>query len=313
MKKFVFTAVLFFSLVSFGQSSNDKVVYLDSLGLETDSISFKTKKVIEDFNLEKNIYNVKEYSSQNILLVSKQIKSKKFQTLDGEYIEFHTNGNIKKKFKYENQKQVGEVKTWYRNGNLEFEGNYNLVDKKTELFIKSFWDENGVQKVINGEGIFVETEIGIKNDTLKITGPIVKGQKDGVWKNLKDGYPNIEDSYEKGKFISGKTKHTENEIYSYNEVTTHAQPNEGIQSFRKKMATNLKFPVSNSLNLNTIVGFDVSFNGSIENIKILKETRQDVSESVINFMKAESNWIPSKYRGKSKKSFYKLPISIQIN
>ena len=76
MKKFVFTAVLFFSLVSFGQSSNDKVVYLDSLGLETDSISFKTKKVIEDFNLEKNIYNVKEYSSQNILLVSKQIKSK---------------------------------------------------------------------------------------------------------------------------------------------------------------------------------------------------------------------------------------------
>lgn len=313
MKKIIFIAVLFFSLVSFGQSSNDKIIYLDSLGLETDSLNFKTKKIIVDFNLEKEIYNVKEYNSQNILLISKQVNNKKYFTLNGEYVEFHTNGNKKKKLKYENHKEVGEVKTWYRNGDLELEGNYNLVDKKTELFIKNFWDENRVQKVTNGEGVFVETEKGIKKDTLKITGQIVKGKKDGVWTNLKEGYPIIEDLYKNGELISGKTIHSENEIYTYKETYTHAQPSEGIQGFRKKIATNLRFSDSNSLSVNTIVGFDVSVSGTIENIRMLKETKSNISEPIINLIKKESNWNPSKYRGKSTVSFYRLPISIQIN
>lgn len=313
MKKVFFTAILFFCLFSFGQVTKHKIIYLDSLGIETDSANFITKRVIEDFNSDKQIYNVKEYNSKNILLLSKQVNNKQYLVLNGEYIEFHANGNKKKKLNYENYKMVGDITTWYDNGNLEMEGNYKIIDNESQLFITNFWNENAVQKVSNGQGVYVETERETKKDTLKVIGSIVNGRKNGIWKNYKEGFPIIEDVYENGKLISGKTTHSENEFYTYTQISSYAEPVEGINGFRRKVAVTMRLPeVEVSILVRTTVRFCIDELGSIKDIKFVSCPNPILNNSIMSFLQKEGKWKPSFFRGKAESTYYTLPIAVNI-
>ena len=61
MKKISIAIFLIFSLLSFGQSSNDKVIYLDSLGNDSDSDHYYSKQIVKDYYLEKKDYLVEKY------------------------------------------------------------------------------------------------------------------------------------------------------------------------------------------------------------------------------------------------------------
>ena len=52
MKKIILVAVLFFSLVSFGQTPISKVIFYDSIRKETFSKDYSFKKIIKEYNLE---------------------------------------------------------------------------------------------------------------------------------------------------------------------------------------------------------------------------------------------------------------------
>ena len=56
MKKIITLILFVISFTTFSQESNDKIVYLDSLNKETSSSDFKIKRIIKDFNLEKEEY-----------------------------------------------------------------------------------------------------------------------------------------------------------------------------------------------------------------------------------------------------------------
>lgn len=313
--KFITTlSLLFFSLLSFGQNSKDKVIYLDSIGIETDSSNFYTKEVIEDYNLEKTSYTIKEYNKDNKLLVSKTVKDKKFFELDGEYTEYYTNGNLKAKLTYNDHKKTGDARAWYESGNLKLEGNYTVTKDSADFYIKNYWDENQVQKVINGEGIYVESEKTTKKDTLLFTvGQIVKGKKHGHWKNLNDGFPIVEDKYENGVLISGKITYSENESYTYKEIKINASPNEGMKEFRKKVSLSIRMPdVETSINIKTLTGFVIDSEGKLTDIKILSYTSPLINDEILRVLNKAPKWKPGYYRGKPVKSNFKLPIQAVI-
>jgi hypothetical protein len=71
MKKIILIVVLFFSLISFGQTPINKVIYYDSIRKETFSKDYYFKEIIKEYNLEKDSYEVEYFqNSQNVVILS---------------------------------------------------------------------------------------------------------------------------------------------------------------------------------------------------------------------------------------------------
>jgi hypothetical protein len=62
MKAFFFTLkCILLPIVLFSQSKDDKIIYLDSSWNETTIEDFKYLRLVKDYNLHKNEYNVIDY------------------------------------------------------------------------------------------------------------------------------------------------------------------------------------------------------------------------------------------------------------
>ena len=146
MKKIILVAGLFFSLLSFGQTSNDKVVFYDSIGKETFSKKYYFKEIIKEYNLEKEIYEVEYFQkSQNsdIKVSNYFVNDKNRLTPHGKYTFYYPSGSIKTIDNYEDGRILGITKKWYENGNLCFEGEYKFVNEEKLLFHYNYFDSIG--------------------------------------------------------------------------------------------------------------------------------------------------------------------------
>jgi antitoxin component YwqK of YwqJK toxin-antitoxin module len=159
MKNIILVAGLFFSLLSFGQTPIDKVVFYDSIGKETFSKKYYFKEIIKEYNLEKEIYEVEYFQkSQNsdIKISNYFVNDKNRLTPHGKYTFFYPSGSIKTIDNYEDGRILGIAKKWYENGNLWLESEYKIIKEKKIIFYYNYWDKNGVQKVKDGNGVFEE-------------------------------------------------------------------------------------------------------------------------------------------------------------
>src|SRR5687768_14985962 len=80
-----------------------------------------------------------------------QIKQE-YQTVDGlkhgKFILYFENGKIAIESNYFQGQSQGSYKEWYEDGKLAEEGE----ELNGEYIVKNFWDENGNQLLINGNG-----------------------------------------------------------------------------------------------------------------------------------------------------------------
>ena len=92
----------------------------------------------------------------------------------------------------------------------------------------------------------------------------------------------------------------------------------GEAAFMNYVSANFEYPVrcqENGINGNVQLRFVVEVDGRISTISVLKETKAcpEFTAEAIRILKKSPRWIPAQVKGKSVRSYYTLPISLQLN
>lgn len=312
MKKIILITVLFFSLISFGQTPINKVIFYDSIRKETFSKDYYFKEIIKEYNLEKEIYEVEYFQkSQNIdIKISNYfVKDKNKLTLHGKYTNYYPSGSIKKIDHYEEGRILGITKKWYENGKFCYEGEYKFINGEKLLFLYNYFDKNGVQKLKDGYGIFEEFDE--ENTQKSFIGNIKNGLKDGLWKSTNLNFPRNEAIYENGIFVKGKIIKSENITREYFKAVVNANPEGGMQEFRNTISKNVqKSSLSTKYKGKFNVKFVVDENGELINFKSNENLNDELFKNLIEIIKSSGKWESAIYNGREVKQNFALPIII---
>ena len=302
-------AILVFLISAFAYSQ-DKVVFMDSLYREVNGTNYQIKRVIVDFALEKNEYKVFEYNQENKLLLEGTYADKISLKKIGAFTSYYPNGNKKELMTYSEFKLLGKHLEWYENGNKKLEGEYVNApfDSGKDYKIENYWDENNVQKVIDGTGDFYN-----KNKLYVFQGAIKNGFKDGEWKGTMFGTYQITENYQDGKLISGTNTDRNGTSVSYTELERRPEPVDGMSHFYKYIGNNFNYTktaIKNNVRGKIMLQFVVDKEGKITEIKIIKGLGFGLDEEAIRVVSSYKNWIPGKQRGREVRCSYNLPLSL---
>ena len=96
----------------------------------------------------------------------------------------------------------------------------------------------------------------------------------------------------------------------YNSVETRPEYPGGIKEFFSFVGKNFKTPIE-KVSGKVFVQFVVEKDGSITDIKVMRDIGYGTGEEAIRVMKLSPKWIPGKQDGKPVRVLYSLPISIK--
>lgn len=101
-----------------------------------------------------------------------------------------------------------------------------------------------------------------------------------------------------------------NEIY--NTAGIDVKPNfpGGIERFYKFIGSNFRVPEKEGLKGKVYVSFVVEKDGTLADIKVMRDIGFGTGEETIRVLKLSPNWIPGEQNGKKVRVLYSLPISI---
>ena len=99
----------------------------------------------------------------------------------------------------------------------------------------------------------------------------------------------------------------------YNSAVLEIKPEfkGGLNKFYDYIAKNYRTPDVPGLKGKLLVSFIVEKDGSITDIKVLKDIGYGSGEEAIRILKKCPNWIPAKQKGKKVRCTFMLPINIQ--
>lgn len=303
------TALLLATSVIIAQNTRDKVFHLDSLDNITTEHYSKYTRVVEDYDSKKNTYAVSEYYKSGKISMSATTKDKNSLKLEGTRIDYYENGNKKRESNYVNNILTGKQFSWYENNEKKSEKEIvrDPKNKTEKTKVLKFWNPEGIQTVIDGNGQIEETE-----GEFYEKGEIKDGEKQGTWtgKNLKtkSGFTEI---YKKGEFRSGISTDKSNNKFSYKEIMEKPVPKKGIQEFYQYIGRNYKTPEIPGLKGKVHVTFVVDKDGKLINFKVIKDIDYGTGKEAIRVLENAESWIPGKMRGIPVKVMYSLPITIQ--
>ena len=316
MKKIIFTAILFFSLLSFGQTSIHKVVFYDSIGRETISKDYFSKQIIKEYDLEKANYEVERYTRiANLdILKIRFFVSDKFKLIkNGVETSFYDTGEIEEIKNYDNGQPI-DSKSWYKNGKAKLEMRYffDLNEKQYNNSIDNYWDTDFVQKVKDGNGEY-QFSLNVNENGLIIKGNVIDGKLVGKWNTLPDVYPYFEEYYSKGKLLNGVRKISKSESKYYTEISIQPKPLDGMNEFRRLIGTQIKTKKQKeSIDGTVIAKFIVDDNGKIQNPVIVKSLNEYFDNQLIDVLKKSEKWTPGSFRGMNVKTYFTLPVRIKV-
>ncbi|WP_281297329.1 energy transducer TonB [Flavobacterium limnophilum] len=292
-------------------SPTDKLFYLDSTNQETKSKDFKFYRIIKDYKLDKESYAILEYYKSGVLKMEGTSKTKEANTKEGELTYYYENGNKKSISNYIKGRVNGKDFEWYENGNKKSEGEYIEDEKKrtTQHKINQFWDANGAQKIVDGNGFF---ENQGENESEK--GAIKNGFKEGPWEGSSTKFgTSYKETYQDGKLISGTSTDKNGETYHYTEAEVRPNPKNGIMDFYKFIAKNYQIP--NSLPKDAsgkiYITFVVNKEGKIVEPKILRDLGYGTGQEAARIVTAYDGFTPGEQRGRKVRCTYSIPITIQ--
>ncbi|WP_395060554.1 energy transducer TonB [Flavobacterium sp.] len=99
-----------------------------------------------------------------------------------------------------------------------------------------------------------------------------------------------------------------------NRVEIKKPPNGGLLKFRQYIAANFKIPnVSNFLGGKIIVEFTIKIDGSVGDIKIIKDIGYGTGDQIKKILKNMPKWSPAVKDGIQVESTFTLPINIKGN
>ena len=101
--------------------------------------------------------------------------------------------------------------------------------------------------------------------------------------------------------------------FIYNTVGIQVKPEYpgGIQEFYNYIGQNFKTPDVKGLTGKIFLTFVIEKDGSLTDIKVLRDIGYGTSEEAIRVLKGCKNWLPAEQNGKKVRVLYSLPIKIQ--
>lgn len=303
------TILLLSSMALFAQDDKNKVFYLDSLHKVTTDKNYQYTRIVEDYNAKKDTYIVSEYYSSGKISMNAITKNKNNLQLEGARIDYYENGNKKQESNYVDNKLSGKQISWYENNQKksEKEITWNPQNKTTETNVLQFWNPEGTQTVIDGNGQYEET-----NENLYEKGELKNGKKEGTWtgKNIKEKFSYTE-LYKNGDLISGISTDENNNKFPYKEIMEKPTPAKGLDDFYMFIGRNFKTPKDENINGKIQTKFIIDKSGKLTDIKTVKGIREDLDTQAIKVIYQYGNWIPGKKRGIPVSTPYNFPISLK--
>lgn len=292
---------------------------MDSIGEETQYSNHVTSIIIKDFQKEKNQHNIYEYYKSGKLKSEGICSNKWARTKEGIFTHYYESGNTESLTIYDKGIPYGDFTSWYENGNKKTEGEYILFKntrgtKASELKIKNYWDENNIQKVFDGNGIYTET-----HKSQSATGEVKNGVKHGLWEGTStspetNNRKTYSETYKNGKLISGTSFDKDNNPIHYTELDTQASPKKGLEHFYKFVSGQIEKPTTDTYQtqIKLMATFIINKDGKISDIKILRGSNPKINASLVNTLLKYPNWNPPLQRGKPVRAKFTLPITIEI-
>lgn len=303
------TILLLAATTLLAQDNKNKVFHLDSLHNFTTEQDYKYTRIIEDYNFKKDSYAVTEYYLSGKISMSAVTKNKNSLKFEGLHVDYYENGNKKQESTYIDNKLIGKQLQWYENGDKksEKEISWDAKNKISTVNILQFWNKEGQQTVIDGNGQY---EITDGNNYEK--GEIKDGKKHGLWigKNLKEkiSYSEI---YKNGNLTSGISSDENNNKFPYKKIIEKPTPAKGMDDFYIFIGKNLRTPQNGNIDGRILTKFIINKNGDIKDIEIIKSLREDLDKQAIKLISQYGSWIPGKKRGIPTIETFTFPISVK--
>jgi antitoxin component YwqK of YwqJK toxin-antitoxin module len=311
-KLFINFFLLVLSNIIYSQDNNKKLFYTDAFFVTSNENNFEYIKEIEDYETNKKNYPVKIYYKSGKIYLTGNTLDKDKVLLHGKCLYYYENGKKKRIANYENNKLIDKQYYYHENGLFKLESEIEVSKNKKESIIKilNFFDENNVQKVINGEGEYVDQE----SDNETSFGVIKNFVKEGIWKGrIIDKKAEFTEQYNKGKLTAGNSIDSLKNKYSYNLVRETASPKKGMNDFYSYVKNCGVIPrnIDGYVTGKILVIFDVNEKGALENVSAYSQDQFGVTENAVKLISKYENWIPGKYRGMLVKTHFTLPITFQ--
>lgn len=288
-------------------SANDKATYLDSLHNIGTAENYKYIRIIKDYNIpNKEPYQIRDYYKSGGIAMKGATAKRMEISKTGAFLYFYENGKRKSIINYENDKPYGGYFGFYESGKKKVEGEW--IDNKETVIpninIKTYWDEKGVQIVKDGNGFFDEI-YGLGK------GKILNNFKDSIWvgenKNFKFTYT---EKYNKGQLISGVSIDSNNEEHKYTVSEVRPVPKKGMDDFYKHIGRTFRAPNVEGLKGKIYVTFVVEKDGSINNIKVLRDIGYGSGAEAIRAVSSYKGWVPGEQRGIKVRCTFSMPIAV---
>lgn len=103
-----------------------------------------------------------------------------------------------------------------------------------------------------------------------------------------------------------------NEAYDINSIEKKPEFPGGVGAFYKYVANNYRLPNVKKLNGKVYVAFVIDVDGSIIELKVLKDLGYGTGEEAIRVLKESPKWVPGEQNGKPVRVKYALPIALNI-
>lgn len=309
-------------------------------------VTFRTyynPKNKETKNVDKALYYrdliISEEQSTPIQVIEKYVSTDKTKLLGlynnmaekkfiGTKLQAYSNGKIKSKEKFSfDGTLIDTAEYYYPNGKIRiaYQYLYDVKEEKTtvtDTLILIFRDSLGTPHLINGNGYVEEYE----EDNLSNSEPytIEKGnyenhKRTGEWVGtfMKGRYSFIEE-YKDGELITGISKDSLNNTFSYDKNNFKKQPTYpgDIIALRKYVANNYQYPkeaVRNRVNGTIRLSFQIDTEGKMTAINVDNDLGYGTGEAGIKALKGAKKWTPGIMRGVPVNVAYTLPIRLNIH
>lgn len=319
MKKILFLNLVLLSTIAFAQKKQN-IYYLKYNGAEVqkDSADF-TRIIQEPDSGEVNFVLLEYYPDDQKKLIGHVSKFDPRLIYEGQIITFYPNGKKQDIITYENGERIGKAYFFYKNGQMQkvteyfpgaarpSAGKYSPDSQK----MISYFDSTGTELVKEGNGYvkYLNDKQGIIEE-----GAYANGVKDGTWKG-KLGKNTYEEVYENGTFVNGKAALEDGSVNSYKDPEQMPGFKGGLQAFYNFVGRNYRYPPEAKeagIRGRLILGFVVEKDGSLSNIKLLKDIGGGTGPEAIKLLKKSPDWIPGMQHGIPVRVQYTLPIMLNF-
>lgn len=103
----------------------------------------------------------------------------------------------------------------------------------------------------------------------------------------------------------------DNNVYSMAGIEVKPEFPGGIEKFLKFVGNNYRVPEEDGINGRVIVSFVVEKDGSLTDIKVLRDLGYGTGAEAIRVLKKSPRWQPAEQNGRKVRCSYQLPIKIQ--